>query len=181
MDQESLITSMLTTVLKPVLIVGGILLIFKFGIVALERLIKRSSRSKKRNSPSYERQEYLLTQAELKFYKILKEAVGGNYQIMCQISLSQVIQTRPMNPSDRQAAFNKISCKVLDFVLCDPQNLKIVAAIELDDSSHKRKDRVLRDKFLNEAMKDAAVPLIRFPVKSSYSAEELKNRISLLK
>ena len=47
-----------------------------------------------------------------------------------------------MSPSERQAAFNRISSKVLDFVLCDPNNLAIIAAIELDDSSHKRNDRI---------------------------------------
>lgn len=171
----------LIAVLKPMLAIGILLLIFKVGINALAALIKKSGKQKKQNSPSYEGQKYLLTQAELKFYRALKVAVGNDYQIMCQVNLSQIIQTRPMNPSERQTAFNKISRKVLDFVLCDSRNLAIIAVIELDDSSHNRKDRIARDKFLNEAMEDADVPLIRFQARSSYTADQITQKIEPLR
>ncbi|MEN7973211.1 MAG: DUF2726 domain-containing protein, partial [Verrucomicrobiota bacterium] len=42
-----------------------------------------------------------------------------------------------------------------------PSTLAIVAAIELDDKSHQRKDRIKRDQFLNQVMESAGVPLIR--------------------
>ena len=168
-------------VLKPMLVFGVILLVVKIGIDLLVGLIKKSTRRKTRGSPTYQRQEYLLTPAELKFYRALRETVGDDYQIMCQVSLSQIIQTRPISPSERQTAFNKISCKVLDLVLCDPNNLAIVAAIELDDSSHKRKDRIARDDFLNEAMEEAGVPLLRFQTQSSYTADQIAQKIAPLK
>lgn len=180
MDAETTMAPLIA-VMKPMLVVGIILLIFKVGINALVTLIKKSRKQKKQNSPSYERQRFLLTPGELKFYRALKVAVGNDYQIMCQVNLSQIIQTRPMNPSERQTAFNKISRKVLDFVLCDSRNLAIIAAIELDDSSHNRKDRIDRDKFLNEAMEDAGVPLIRFQARSSYTADQITQKITSLK
>jgi len=32
--------------------------------------------------------------------------------------------------------------------------MRVLGVVELDDSSHKRKDRIARDKFLNQAMAD---------------------------
>jgi len=174
-------TAPIIAVLKPVIVFGVILLGVKFGIDLLVGLIKKSARRKKRNSPTYEKQEHLLTPSELKFYSALKEAVGDGYQIMCQVSLSQVIQTRPMNPSERQTAFNRISSKVLDFVLCDPRNLAIIGGIELDDSSHKRNDRIARDQFLNKAMEEAGVPLLRFQTRSSYTTDQIAQKLAPLK
>ncbi|MCF7863820.1 MAG: DUF2726 domain-containing protein [Kiritimatiellales bacterium] len=131
--------------------------------------------------PTYEKQKYLLTKTELQFYRTLQVAIGEKYQIMCQVSLSQVIQTAPMSPKDRQTAFNKISRKVLDFVLCDPRNLSIVAAIELDDSSHNRNDRIYRDQELNEMLEDAGIPLIRFQSKVSYTTDQITHKLAPLK
>ena len=165
-------------ILKPILVFGVVLLVLKIGIDLLVGLIKKPARSKNRDNPTYEKQEHLLTPAELKFYCALKETVGDDYQIMCQVSLSQIIKTRPMNPSERQTAFNKISRKVLDFVLCEPGNLANIAAIELDDSSHKRKDRIARDQFLNEALEGAGVPLLRFQARSSYTTDQIAQKIA---
>ena len=63
---------------KPVIILGIILLCVKFGAELLVAHIKKSPRRKQKRAPdpTYERQEYLLTPAELKFHSALKAAVG---------------------------------------------------------------------------------------------------------
>ena len=169
---------MLVGIAIPFLFLLGFLLIL--GAVISKRSKKTSSGKEPDKKPIYEKKTYMMTRNELYFYRALKKAVGDEYQIMCQVSLYQIIKTRPMSPSDNQKAFNKISRKTLDFVLCDPSNMKTIAAIELDDSSHKRNDRIYRDQFLNQAMKDADVPLIRFPAKSSYTADQVAQKISPL-
>jgi hypothetical protein len=45
--------------------------------------------------------------------------------------------------------------------------------IELDDKSHQKIDRLERDEFVDEVFKAAKLPLVRIPVKQSYSTIEL--------
>ncbi len=79
--------------------------------------------------------------------------------------------------NNQQGYRNKIEKKHVDFVLCEKKRLNYIAAIELDDSSHKRKDRVKRDKFVNNAFREAKLPLIRIDWQNEYNIEYIKNRI----
>ena len=50
-------------------------------------------------------------------------------------------------------------------------------AIELDDVSHERPERIERDKFVNRAFESADMPLLRIPVEPSYRAREIRELI----
>ena len=126
----------------------------------------------------YESKGTLVTPAERSFLGVLDQVVGQHYRIMAQVRVADVISVK--KGLDKQSwgrAFGKIKAKHLDFVACDPNDLSIQFAVELDDSSHKRKDRVERDKFLNEAMQAAGIPLYRFTAKKSYNPQEIHNAI----
>ena len=76
--------------------------------------------------------------------------------------------------SARQKAFNKISAKHFDFLLCDKEDLSVACAIELDDGSHNSKRRQERDEFLKGVCEAAGVPLIQIPAKSAYVISEVR-------
>ena len=50
-------------------------------------------------------------------------------------------------------------------------------AIELDDSSHNRKDRIERDLFVDQVFKTAGLPLIHVKVVQTYDVDELAEQI----
>ncbi|OKH44828.1 hypothetical protein NIES30_21600 [Phormidium tenue NIES-30] len=127
---------------------------------------------------TYSRQKSLFTKAELSFYRALQEATTDRYQVLGKVRVADVLKPQTENRSDWQRAFNKISAKHFDFVLCDRDSLKVLAAVELDDSSHQRVDRVKRDDFLNQAVKSAGLPLIRFPVQTTYDRDAVQDHIS---
>lgn len=52
----------------------------------------------------------------------------------------------------------------MDYVLVSKKNNKIVCVIELDDPSHERADRIIRDRWLNTIMTIARVPFVRASV-----------------
>ena len=83
-----------------------------------------------------------------------------------------------LNRSARQSAFNRISGKHFDFLLCDKEELSVICAIELDDRSHHSKRRHERDEFLNGVCEAAGVPLIQVPAKSGYVIDEVKRLIA---
>ena len=119
----------------------------------------------------------LLSDGERRFYKTgLKPAVGQRYDISLKVSLTDVI-TLPAKLWDTPAGF-KIRQRHLDFVLCSKRAIKIIAAIELDDSSHLSHQQQAKDDFLADALHAAGVPLIRFPVYRRYDPERIRRAIT---
>lgn len=119
----------------------------------------------------YLKKEYLLTQTELKFYKLLKQITDElNLSICPQVSLYQIVNSK--NYKD----FNRIQNKCIDFVITEP-NLKIKLCIELDDYTHKQRKRTKRDEFINKLFADLNIKLLRIPVQSFYDLEDLKSKI----
>lgn len=53
----------------------------------------------------------------------------------------------------------------------------IALAIELDDSSHYRPNKIARDDFLNEAFKSAGLPLLRIKNASHYDQATITKTI----
>ena len=93
--------------------------------------------------------------------------------------MADVVEPEPgLNRSDRQSAFNRISGKHFDFLLCDKEDLSVICAIELDDRSHNSKRRHERDEFLKGVCEAAGVPLIQVPAKSGYVIDEVKRLIA---
>lgn len=121
----------------------------------------------------------LLTPAESKFLFVLEQAVGGRYEIGKQVQLSRIVTPKD---SDKNFTsyhyFNKIKAKSIDFVLFDKtKNYKPYLCIELDDRSHLRWDRIKRDDFVNEIMKNVGIRIIHIPVRYFYDIEKLKRQI----
>lgn len=155
-------------------------LIFVIIVLILEKMIE-----KKDNPPTlsknleeinyknkYVKKDYLLTQTELKFYKILKQITDEmNLTICTQVALYEIIKNIEYKD------FNKIKSKTIDFVITEP-NLKIKFCIELDDYTHNKKNRIERDTFVNKLFEDLNIKLIRIPVKNFYNIDELKNKIN---
>lgn len=115
--------------------------------------------------------DYLLTQTELKFYKLLKQITDELNLVICpQVTLYQIVNNK--NYKD----FNRIQSKSIDFVITEP-NLKIKLCIELDDYTHQKKKRIKRDQFINKLFENLNIKLIRIRVQKFYDLEELKNKI----
>ena len=52
--------------------------------------------------------------------------------------------------------------KSVDFVFCDKDYCRPLLAIELDDYSHNREDRKIRDAEVERILQQAQLPLLRF-------------------
>ncbi len=145
-----------------------IFLLIVFAILVLLR---------KKPPLGYKRVEKIFTASERKFFIHLQQAVGNEFYIFAKVRAADVLLPKSAKDRSRwQSAFNKVACKHFDYVLCDA-NLKIVAAIELDDVSHGRADRQERDKFIEWACKSAGVSLIRFKTAKGYVPKELRQEI----
>lgn len=157
----------------------------KFSIIALVLVIIvlavitviTKLKGRKAGNAFYEAKGNLLTPAELKFLAVLDQVIGSHYRIMAQVRLADILKVKSgLDNSTRSSAFNRIKAKHLDFVACDPSDMSVKFAIELDDSSHKQTKRMERDAFLNDAMMKAGIPLHRFAVKRDYDPKEVYDK-----
>jgi hypothetical protein len=145
-------------------------------LIAAALLLK--VRSKREPEYPYRKADSLFSPAERSFFGVLEKAAGGKYRVLGKIRLADVISPKGgLSRSDRQKAFNRIVSKHIDFALCKRDDLSLLCAIELDDSSHKRRDREDRDDFLENALNAAAIPFIRFAARASYNVQEVREEI----
>lgn len=125
----------------------------------------------------YERAGYL-SAAERSFLGALDLALGSRYRIFAKVRLADLIKTRAkLGARTRQAAFNAISSKHADFVLCDPATLEVFAVVELDDASHGNSRQREKDRWKDSALEAAGIQVIRIPAARTYTSADLLGRI----
>lgn len=118
-----------------------------------------SARSSSRYS--YQSIPFLFTPAEQKMLFLLDSLLPSDVRLMGKIRVADLI--KPAAGKDYLVAFRKISSKHIDFVVTD-RNSRVLVCVELNDSSHQRKDRIERDAFLISAFASAHVPLVFIPL-----------------
>ncbi|MBW2681490.1 MAG: DUF2726 domain-containing protein, partial [Deltaproteobacteria bacterium] len=136
-------------------------------------LFKKKDRKAPADFP-YQSKNVLCSPAERSFLGALDKIVGNGYRIFAKVRLADIVEVNQgLSSSARQSAFNRISRKHLDFVICNARDLSIVGAIELDDKSHLKKGRRERDQFLDKALEAAGVSMLRVKAQSTYSIKEV--------
>ena len=150
----------------PLLALVGVLLV----LALLARILARP-----RKLP-YTTRDSLLTRSELKFYRVLVKAVSADWEIFAMVRIADLMRVKKGTRQYRKW-LNKILAKHVDFVICDSENLVPLVAIELDDASHNRPDRIERDKLVNEIFQSAGMPLLRIRTAKDYSAREIRAAI----
>ena len=156
------------------LILGIVILKIIFGALVF-RVSKRKSRGKGRlrkfevKEHLFTKKEYLLTENEKKMFFALQGALDKRYFIHCQVSMLALVKP------NKFYALRKIGAKHVDFVITDGTT-RVFAVLELDDKSHKRSDRVARDKLLENIL-EGNHALIRFETQPYYHQEEIAERL----
>lgn len=154
----------------------AVIIIVVLAIVVLRLSPQQGARS---TEYSYRKLDVLFSPAERSFLGVLNQAVGENAQIFGKVRVADVIAPEKGMPrSQWQKAFNKISSKHFDYLLCDKNDLSILCAIELNDSSHNSKKQKNRDAFLEGACLSAAVPLVQFTARATYKITDIQNSLA---
>lgn len=120
---------------------------------------------------------HLLSPAERNFLGVLDAALGPEFRIFAKVRVGDMLRVQANSRGDWQAGFNTISAKHFDYVVCRTADCAILFAVELDDSSHNRPDRQVRDQLLDDACNEAGLPLHRFRVQRTYSVQAVKKQL----
>ena len=116
----------------------------------------------------------LLTPTEAKFHACLDSLSQGRCRIQIKPRLADVFQ----HAKGDRAGFAMISQKHVDFLICRNDDWTPMLGIELDDDSHRRKDRRFRDMFVNALFASTGVPLLRIHVNELEQMEALVQKLS---
>lgn len=155
-------------------VIAAIVIAVIIGVLVLPK-------KKKQVSASYEKHGPLLSAAEIKFFTCLHQAAPENCIVFTKVRIADVLKVRAApDKSQWQTAFNKISAKHFDFVLCDSESLSVRCAIELDDKSHHTQKAKARDTLVNNACNSAELPLLRIRAASAYDVAQLRASISAI-
>jgi hypothetical protein len=114
----------------------------------------------------YKLTQSLLTASEKAFYVALMLAAGRRYAVFAKVRLADLCQD--LDRWADTAAFNQVSSKHVDFVLCDARTYRPVLAIELDDRSHLRANRRDRDAVVDGIYRTMGLGVFRQWVRRSY-------------
>lgn len=117
-----------------------------------------------------------LSPAEISFYHVLMTAVESRFTVCPKVNLGDIFFVT--RPDLNRAARNRISSKHVDFLLCESRSMRPCAGIELDDSSHARKDRQVRDAYVERVFETAGLPLLRFPAQHAYAVADIASRLA---
>lgn len=157
--------------------------IFVLAVIIVVAVIALAKFTKKGEAESadypYQKAGVLFTPAERSFLGVLNQAVEEGATVFGKVRVADVIiPKKGLSPSERQRALNKISAKHFDFLLCNNNDLSVICAVELNDSSHQSSNRQKRDEFLKGACGATGIPLIQIPAKSSYVIDEVKHLLA---
>lgn len=142
--------------------IAAVIIIAALGI--LSRQIKKAPKSSSSTTPEDFKGAYrkidILTKNEYAQYKIIlpiAQALG--LTTFTKVRLADIIE--PKSGKTWRSNFSRIKSKHCDFVVCD-NLMNTVAVIEIDDSSHERKDRIKRDDFVNFILEDCGIKVLRY-------------------
>lgn len=125
----------------------------------------------------YQPAKALFSPAERAFLGVLDQAVGDEHRVFGKVRVADVVSVKHglSNPA-RQSAFNRISAKHFDFVVCRADDLSLVCVVELNDRSHSSERSQSRDKFLAEVCRNINVPLLMVPARRTYSIQDVRGQ-----
>ena len=154
-----------------------ILILILVAVAIALSLFKKKAGKGPVNFP-YQSKDVLCSPAERSFLGALDNIVGKNYRIFAKVRLADIVDVQKgLSTSAWQSAFNRISGKHLDFIVCSANDLSIIGAIELDDKTHRGKGRHERDQFLDKILEAAGVPILRIKAQSTYSIKEISSSL----
>jgi Protein of unknown function (DUF2726) len=120
------------------------------------------------------RRKFLLSVVEMRFYDVLRRVVAG-FPVLPKVRLADLVEADERHLR-RKSNFDHIKAKHIDFVICNEAFSPLIA-VELDDSSHLRPDRIARDRDVNRIFEIAGFPLVRIPVRREFNEAEIAHQL----
>lgn len=116
----------------------------------------------------------LLSDYELKIYKIINNHFANDYAIIPQVNLASIIKKQKKFPNQYQnELFRNIDIGIFDKTSYNP-----LLMIEINDKTHNEPNRIERDKKVKQILENANLKLITFYAKYDNKENYIIDRIN---
>ncbi len=127
----------------------------------------------------FNKKNSLFTQVERSYLNLLEQAVKGKYKVISRVKMADILELKSnVDAKSRIAASVKLNAKYLDFVLCDPEDMSIVAAVDLVNNNSKDGHKAIPDWFVSGAFEAAGIPYVRMKIKAGYSIADIQQGLA---
>lgn len=140
-----------------------------------------------KNEEEIYKKKNILTVTEQKYYKKLLDINEDKYIVQSQIVLSSIINKKQ---TEKWKSYQSELNYVVDFGIVDKNTFELLVLVELNDESHRRIDRIERDKKVKCICQLAGYPLVTiwlfdqdgnlFPNTNDYIKSRLSKYLPLL-
>ena len=155
-----------------ILLTVGILLVI-IGIAVLYRVASTPQKYKLADGVHYAKKKSIMSAAELEFFELLKRTVDlRKFDVLPQIALAAVID------KVSGGAFRNELFRIADFLIVTRRNYAPVTLVELNDASHKKDERRLRDEKVNAICSSAGLPVVTIDIQDAFNADYVKKALS---
>jgi hypothetical protein len=120
----------------------------------------------------------VLTEAEAKFYNLLKLVVQDRYLVLSQVPVWCLVEIRSANEALRRSVLGKIALRRVDFVLVHPGTLAVEKVVELKPPASSPAQQT-RDRLLEAIFKQAGIEQVRIPPGARYTMPVLASLLGL--
>lgn len=143
-------------------------------LLFLRYKIFRIKRKKPKYAAYYSVKPRYLSPYEHQYYVILQNILKDNYIVFPQIPLSQIVE-KHSDTNYRNELF-----RIIDFCIFDRDYYPLLC-IEINDTTHLKKNRSKRDEKVSEILKSARLPLLTFWTYEGIDEQTLRKQLKLFK
>ncbi len=127
----------------------------------------------------FHKKPQLFTQVERSYLQLLERAVGDKYKILNRVKLADILDLRDsVDQKTKRAALLKLNAKYLDYVLCDSEDMSVVAVIDLVNNTNKEGHKAVPDWFVSGALEASGIPYIRMKIKAGYTVADIQQGLA---
>jgi very-short-patch-repair endonuclease len=123
----------------------------------------------------YKVRDDFLSPTEASFFVALVAAVGNKAVVCPKVRLGDVLFCSAREQFWRHT--NRVNQKHVDFLICSPDKLRPILAVELDDASHQKAAVQERDRFKTAAFEAAGLPLVRIMNQRTWDVSTLAGQL----
>jgi very-short-patch-repair endonuclease len=163
---------MLSALLQPVLALTALIVLAGLALALVRR--RRPAALDLRRPWPLDSKGTLLSAPERALYGRLLRAASGHL-VLSQVHLLQMVRFK--RGARRQSIANRINQLSVDFLIVRPDT-SIVAAVELDDASHRHASRRAADRRKTHALSSAGIPLLRWHVRQLPTVQTIERALA---
>ncbi len=117
-------------------------------------------------------QKPILTDNEIEFFGRLREALP-DFEVFPQVCMGAILKPAAGSGENYARIRATFSQKIIDFTVCVPGSLQVIALIELDDRTHNAQKDARRDSITGAA----GIPTLRWQSKRRPSPADIRSAV----